>query len=107
MRKLVSVLFLIALATAACDDDAVAVANTGWEISEVSDEADTPATEEELTARPLEDDEGLPLVGSEEECSCGNFVDDDGDGLCDLGASGECRRARTGRCPCGSCAGGC
>ena len=43
----------------------------------------------------------------DEGCECGKFADEDMDGLCDLAVSGECRKARTGRCPCGGDCVGC
>ena len=42
-----------------------------------------------------------------DSCECGKFMDEDMDGVCDLAMSGECRKARTGRCPCGNECTGC
>lgn len=109
MKKLWSLLFLIPLATAACDDDAVAVAAGESELSlesSVANEADW-GDEPALTSSSDIAEEFPPTL-AQEGCGCGAFVDDDEDGICDLAASGECRRARTGRCPCGSsCVDGC
>lgn len=56
----------------------------------------TPAAREQLGPVARADEQGGGC--------CGHYVDDDGDGSCDLAASGECRKGRDGRC---ACAGGC
>jgi len=49
----------------------------------------------------------VPGVAGINECGCGDVVDDDANGICDLAEYDECRRAARGRCPCGmACTGG-
>ncbi len=74
----------------------------------------TDASPEEGMVAPLAgeeagaelDEASSPAPVAEGGCNCGHFIDEDGNGVCDLMESGECRRGRDGRCPCSQAADG-
>ena len=73
------------------------------------DEQNQPSHEAEEVAgwadpEPL-DHHALPEL---DHCGCGDLIDEDQNGVCDLAESGQCRRGTMDRCPCGmGCPGGC
>jgi hypothetical protein len=92
-RILATLSFLITLGSTACD---------GAERYAPEPPA-TPSSREALGPVAQADRGG----GDGSQGCCGHFMDGDGDGTCDLAASGECRKFRDGRCSCGGACTGC